>query len=57
MALLDALPYATRYYASNQIRESLWERGSHPLVPTKRNEPQVSCPKWAYRYRHLVENL
>ncbi|WP_415544265.1 transposase [Gluconobacter cerinus] len=59
----DALPHAPRYvvcdrgYASNQFREALWERGSRPVIPTKRNEPQVACPKWAYRHRHLVENL
>ncbi|WP_152659222.1 IS5 family transposase [Gluconobacter oxydans] len=63
MALLDALPHAPRYvvcdrgYASNQFREALWDRGSRPVIPTKRNEPQVACPRWAYRHRHLVENL
>lgn len=63
MALMDALPAAPRYaacdreYASNRLREDLWSRGSRPVIPTKRNEPPVSCPKWTYRHRHLVEDL
>ncbi len=63
MTLLDALPHVPLYvicdrgYASNQFREALWDRGSRPVIPPKRNEPQVACPKWAYRHRHLVENL
>lgn len=63
MALLDALPDTPRYvvcdlgYASNRFREALWSRGSRPVIPPKRNELPVSCPKWAYRNRHLVENL
>ncbi|WP_029605886.1 IS5 family transposase, partial [Kozakia baliensis] len=63
MALLDALPGAPRYvvcdrgYASNRFREDLWSRGSRPVIPPERNELPVSCPKWAYRHRHLVENL
>ncbi|MBL7236999.1 MAG: transposase, partial [Komagataeibacter hansenii] len=25
--------------------------------PPRKNDPEVACPKWAYRHRHLVENL
>jgi len=27
------------------------------VIPSKRNEAPVACPKWAYGHRHLVENL
>ncbi|QEH97899.1 IS5 family transposase [Gluconobacter thailandicus] len=63
MALLNALPHAPRYvvcdrgYASNQFRETLWDRGSRPVIPPKRNQAPVACPKWACRHRHLVENF
>ncbi|MCI1547034.1 MAG: transposase, partial [Acetobacter indonesiensis] len=26
-------------------------------IPPRRNDAEVACPKWAYRHRHLVENL
>ncbi|WEQ57350.1 hypothetical protein LV564_12045 [Komagataeibacter nataicola] len=26
-------------------------------MPPRKNDPPVVCPKWAYRHRHLVENL
>lgn len=63
MALLDALRIALRYvvcdrgYSSNLFCEELWSKGSRPVIPPQRNEPPVSCPKSAYRHRHLVENL
>jgi len=63
MALLGALPSAPRYvvfgrgYASNRFREDLRSRGSRPVILPRRNKMPVSCPKWAYRHRHLVENL
>ncbi len=62
-ALLDALPHPPIYvvcdrgYASNKFREDLWNRGSRPVIPPRRNDPEVACPKWAYRHRRLVENL
>gem|GEM_PF-3731367 len=31
--------------------------GTRPVIPPKRNEAPVACPKWAYRHRHLVENF
>jgi len=63
MALPNALPGVPRYvvcdrgYASNRFREDLWSRGLRPAIPTKRNEPSLSCPKWACQHRHLVKNL
>ncbi|WP_206065095.1 IS5 family transposase [Komagataeibacter xylinus] len=30
---------------------------SLPAIPAKRRDGPVACPKWAYRCRHLVENL
>nr|WP_197463143.1 IS5 family transposase [Gluconobacter thailandicus] len=62
-ALLDDLPYPPTYvvcdrgYASHKFREDLWNRGSYPVIPPRKNDPEVACPKWAYRHRHLVENL
>ncbi|WP_207918819.1 IS5 family transposase [Komagataeibacter saccharivorans] len=61
--LLDDLPYPPTYvvcdrgYASHKFREYLWNRGSRPVIPPRKNDPEVACPKWAYRHRHLVENL
>ncbi|AOX17212.1 transposase [Kozakia baliensis NRIC 0488] len=63
ITLLEALPRRPRYvvcdrgYASNRFREEHCDRGSRPVIPPKRNEPSAACPKWAYRHRHLVENL
>ena len=28
-----------------------------PVIPPRKNDPEVVCPKWADRHRHLVENL
>ncbi|WP_408901948.1 transposase [Novacetimonas pomaceti] len=46
-----------RRYASHQFREHLWNHGSRPMIPPGKNDPEVACPKWAYRHRHMVENL
>ncbi|WP_374762622.1 transposase [Komagataeibacter xylinus] len=46
-----------RGYASHEFREDLWSRRSRPVIPPRRNDPEVACPGWAYRHRHLVENL
>ncbi|ATU74164.1 hypothetical protein CT154_01805 [Komagataeibacter xylinus] len=62
-ALLDELPHPPTYvvydrgYASHKFREYLWNRGSRPVIPPGKNDPEVVCPRWAYRHRHLVENL
>ena len=48
---------ADRGYASNAFRETIWSMGARPVIPVKRRETPVACPQWAYRCRHLVENL
>ncbi|GAC89553.1 transposase [Gluconobacter thailandicus NBRC 3257] len=61
--MLDALPHPPTYvvcdrgYASHKFREDLWNRGSRPVILPRKNDPEVACPHWAYRHRHLVENL
>ncbi|WP_426067029.1 transposase [Gluconobacter japonicus] len=44
-------------YASHKFREYLWNLGSRPVIPPRKNDPEVACPRWAYKQRHLVENL
>ncbi|ALR88193.1 Transposase [Acetobacter pomorum DM001] len=62
-AMLDSLPatplwvVADKGYASNAMRERIWDMGARPAIPAKRRDGPVACPKWAYRCRHLVENL
>lgn len=46
-----------RGYASHKSREYLWNLGSRPVIPPRKNDPEVGCPRWAYKHRHLVENL
>ncbi|WP_220792823.1 transposase [Gluconacetobacter aggeris] len=46
-----------RGYASHKFREYLRDRGYRPVIPPRKNDPEVACPRWAYRHRHLVENL
>ncbi|KPH88339.1 transposase [Komagataeibacter intermedius AF2] len=62
-AMLDSLPaiplwvVADKGYASNALRERIWDMGARPAIPAKRRDGPAACPKWAYRCRHLVENL
>ena len=46
-----------RGYSSHKFREYLWDRGVRPVILPRQNDPEVACPKWSYRHRHLVENL
>lgn len=61
--LLDALPRVPQFvvcdrgYSSEKFRDAVWEMGSRPVVPTKRNEATLSCPAWAYNNRNCVERL
>jgi transposase len=61
--LLEALPetplwtVADKGYAAPAFREHLWERGTRPAIPPKRNEAPVACPAWVYNNRNLVERL
>jgi transposase len=44
-------------YSSHGFRELVWDHGSRPAIPTKRNEPAVACPEWIYTNRNMVERL
>ena len=57
---LTAIPLwvvADKGYASDAFRERIWDMGARPAIPVKRRDAPVACPRWAYRCRHLVENL
>ena len=62
-ALLERLPVVPlwvigdRGYSSHCLRELIWETGSRPAIPTKRNEEAVACPNYIYNNRNLVERL
>ncbi|HEV7255859.1 MAG TPA: IS5 family transposase [Mesorhizobium sp.] len=61
--LLNRLPgvprwvVADRGFASHAFREHIWSMGARPAIPSKRNEPPVACPEWAYAHRNRVERL
>ena len=61
--LLDRLPGVPKWvvgdrgYASHTFRRHIWERGSRPAIPAKRNEAPVACPEWIYTNRNRVERL
>jgi transposase len=46
---------ADRGYSSQAFRMLIWDLGSRPAIPTKRNEAPVACPPWIYSNRNLVE--
>ena len=52
-AMLDSLPatplwvVADKGYASNAMRERIWDMGARPAIPAKRRDGPVACPKWA----------
>jgi transposase len=48
---------ADRGYSSHALRMLIWSLGSHPAIPTKRNEAPVACPPWIYTNRNLVERF
>ncbi|GAA4476783.1 hypothetical protein GCM10023157_08440 [Gluconacetobacter asukensis] len=62
-AMLDRLPreplwvVGDKGYVSNAFREHVWTMGARPAIPPKRRDAAVACPQWAYRNRHLVEDL
>ena len=61
--LLDCLPDAPgwivgdRGFASDALRERIWNMGARPAIPPRRTDAPVACPAWIYNNRHLVENL
>ena len=46
---------ADRGYSSQAFRRLIWDLGSRPAIPTKRNEAPLACPAWIYANRNLVE--
>ena len=63
VALLAQVPrvpkwvVADRGYSSHAFRQHIWDLGSRPAIPTKRNEAPVACPAWIYTNRNQVERL
>ena len=48
---------ADRGYSSHAVRTAVWELGSRPAIPTRRNEEPVRCPDWIYVNRERVERM
>ena len=48
---------ADRGYSSHALRAAIWELGSTPAIPTKKNEAPVACRSWIYANRERVERL
>ena len=48
---------ADRGYSSHALREAIWELGSAPAIPTRKNEAPVACRAWIYVNRERVERL
>ncbi|WP_208624735.1 transposase (plasmid) [Komagataeibacter sucrofermentans] len=46
--MLDDLPHLPTYvvcdreYASHKFREDLWNHGFHPVIPPRKNDPELS---------------
>jgi transposase len=60
LAFLPAVPgwvVADRGYSSHAVRTAVWELGSRPAIPTRRNEAPIHCPDWIYVNRERVERM
>jgi transposase len=44
-------------YSSNELRETLNNKGSRVAIATRSNEAAVACPEWIYTNRNMVERL
>ncbi len=61
--LLERLPGVPKWvvgdrgYGSHGFRESVWDAGARPAIPSKRNEAPVACPDWITNNRNAVERL
>ncbi len=61
--LLEQLPGVPKWvvgdrgYSSHGFRAYVWDNGSRPAIPSKRNEAPVACPDWVYNNRNVVERL
>ena len=60
LAFLPAIPgwvLADRGYSSHAVRSAVWELGSRPAIPTRRNEAPVRCPDWIDVNRERIERM
>jgi transposase len=60
LEFLPAIPgwvVADRGYSSHALRTAVWDLGSRPALPTRRNEAPVHCPDWIYVNRERVERM
>ena len=60
LATLPGVPrwvVADRGDTSHRFREHIWDMGSRPAIPPRRDEAPVACPDWIYNNRNLVERL
>ena len=48
---------ADRGYSSQALWSAVWDLGSRPAIPTRRNEAAVRCPDWIYVNRERVERM
>ena len=46
-----------RRLSAHAVRELIWDSGSKPAIPPKRNEAPVACRSWIYQNRNIVERL
>jgi transposase len=44
-------------YSSHAFREHIWNVGSRPAIPTRREDAPVACPEAIYNNRNRVERL
>ena len=60
LEFLPAIPgwvVADRGYSSHALRTAVWELGSRPAIPTRRNEAPVHGPDWIYVNRERGERM
>jgi transposase len=48
---------ADRGYSSHALRQAIWDLGSVPAIPARKNEAPVACRPWLYANRERVERL
>ncbi len=48
---------ADRGYSSHALRRAVWDLGSRPAIPPRRNEAPVHCPDWISVKRERVERM
>ena len=60
LASLPGVPkwvVADRGYTAHAFREHIWDMGTRPAIPPRRNETPVACPDRIYTNRNRVERL